>query len=145
MTQLGWADIFLDASELDFGQLFGEWSGVVTGQLRPIGASVFGDCYFERPSGAVERLNVLDGEVEHVAASFEEFSRLMNSREWQEESLLTEGVALLIERGVRRAPGQFYGFAPHPALTGRIDWKRVMPLDAIVWHSICAQSLGKSA
>lgn len=142
MRTLDWPDIFIDASELEFQRLLEQWPSVVKGPLRPIGASVFGDCFFERRSGEVERLSVLDGSVEKIADSFDEFGRLMNSREWQELCLLTEGVALLIERGINRGPGQFYAFAPHPVFTGKIDWGRVMPMDAIIWHSICAQSIG---
>jgi hypothetical protein len=84
---------------------------------------------------------VLEGGVHHAAATFEEFRLLMNTPKWQESMLLTQGVALLAERGIARGSQQFYGFAPHPSLAGRIDWARVMPLDAIVWHSICAQIL----
>ena len=65
----------------------------------------------------------------------------MNSVSGQEENLLTQGIALLHERGLRRGEGQFYAFAPHPALVGKIDWKRVMSMDARVWHSIYAQIL----
>jgi hypothetical protein len=142
MPPLSWSDIFTDASALPFQRLLEQWSGTVAGQLRPIGASAFGDLFFERPSGEIERLDVLEGGVHHVADSFDDFSRLMNSREWQEDNLLTQGVALLSERQIIRGPGQFYGFAPHPAFTGKIDWGRVMPVDAVVWHSLCAQALG---
>lgn len=90
---------------------------MVVGRLRPIGASAFGDLFFERPSGEVERLDVLEGGVHPVANSFDDFSSLMNLRDWQESSLLTQGVALLSEREIVRGPGQFYGFAPHPAFT----------------------------
>ena len=145
MTQLSWPDIFIDASELNFGALLAEWPGAVAGPLGPIGASAFGDLYFQRSAGNVERLGALEGGVHPVADSFEAFQRLMNNPHWQESNLLTSGVALLHERGVHRGAGQFYGFAPHPALTGRIDWSRVMPLDAVVWHSICSQTLGARA
>ena len=69
----------------------------------------------------------------------------MNSREWQTANLLTEGVALLLERGITRTQNQFFAFAPHPAFTGKIDWGRVMPMDAEIWHSICAQTLDTPA
>lgn len=145
MTQLSWPDIFVDASALDFGRLLGFWPHTVSGQLRPIGASAFGDLFFERPSGHVERLDVLEGGVHPVAPNFDEFSKLMNTPNWQESSLLTQGVALLVERGVSRAPAQFFAFAPHPAFTGKIDWSRVMSMDAEIWHSICAQVLDAPA
>ncbi|WP_332708384.1 hypothetical protein [Novilysobacter longmucuonensis] len=130
---------------MDFGALLAEWPQVVAGPLGPIGASAFGDLFFQRQDGAVERLDVLEGGVHLVADNFEAFQRLMNDPQWQETNLLTSGIALLYERGVRRGPGQFYGFAPHPALTGRIEWGHVMPLDALVWHSVCSQTLSSPA
>ncbi len=145
MSSLTWADLFVDASHLDFDRLLLQWPGMVVGQIRPIGASVFGDLFFERRSGEVEKLDVLEGGVHPVAESFEQFSSLMNSVDWQERNLLSNGVALLKEKGIARATGQFFGFAPHPAFTGRIDWATVMPLDAAVWISICAQSVGAEA
>lgn len=77
-----------------------------------------------------------------VVESFQHLTAMMNFREWQEENLLSHGVALLKERGVSRGPGQFCGFAPHPTFIGKADWAKVLPFDAVVWNSICAQSLG---
>lgn len=141
MTSLTWNDIFIDATQLDFTQLLLEWPGMATGHIRPIGASVFGDLFFELKTGEVQKLDVLEGGVHTAAESFQQFTSLMNLQEWQEQNLLTQGVALLKERGVPRGPSQVFGFAPHPALTGKIDWSTVMTLDAAVWNSICAQSL----
>ncbi|WP_139140346.1 hypothetical protein [Variovorax boronicumulans] len=141
MSSLTWDDLFVDAEHLDFSKLLTEWPGVVTGQIGPIGASAFGDLFFERRSGEVEKLDVLEGGVQLIAPTREEFATLMNAQHWQEQHLLSNGVALLKDRGVLRSAGQFFGFAPHPVFTGKIDWSSVMPLDAIVWNSICAQSL----
>ena len=145
MSTLSWEDLFVDARRLDFSALLAEWPGLINGPIRPIGASVFGDLFFERKSGEVEKLDVLEGGVHRVAANSEEFAALMNSVEWQRTNLLSEGAALLKETGVSRGPDQFFGFAPHPALSGTIVWSSVMPLDFIVWNSICAQSLAAHA
>lgn len=145
MSQLSWEDLFTDASHLDFERLFAEWPGLVSGSVRPIGASAFGDLFFERRTGGVEKLDVLEGGLHPVAASFEEFSNLMNSADWQKVHLLSNGVALLKDKGVSKTQAQFFGFAPHPSLAGKIVWSSVLPLDAIVWHSICAQTLGGPA
>jgi hypothetical protein len=145
MAKLTWADIFVDASALNGPALFERWPGTVQGRVALIGASAFGDLFFHRPDGSVHRLDVLEGGVGQVAATFNEFSRCMNTPEWQQRNLLADGVALLVERGVSRGSAQFYGFAPHPLLTGKIDWQRVMALDAVVWHSICAQVLDGNA
>jgi hypothetical protein len=141
MNSLTWNDLFVDASLLDFNALLAEWPGLVVGQIRPIGASAFGDLFFERRSGDVVKLDVLEGGLHSIAADFKQFSELMSSPDWQEQHLLSQGVALLKEKGVSRAPNQFFGFVPHPAFVGKIDWSRVMPLEARVWNSICAQTL----
>jgi hypothetical protein len=68
----------------------------------------------------------------------------MNSEDWQKAHLLSNGVALLKDKGVSKTQAQFFGFAPHPSFAGKIVWSSVLPLVAIVWHSICAQTLGQS-
>lgn len=141
MNPLTWNDLFVDASLLDFNALLSEWPGLVVGEIRPIGASVFGDLFFERRSGEVMKLDVLEGGLHAVATTFQQFADLMNSPDWQEQQLLSQGVALLKEKGISRGPAQFFGFAPHPSLVGKIDWSRVMPFDVNVWNSICAQTL----
>lgn len=141
MRRLSWSDIFTDASALNFAELLAYWPNTVSSRVSPIGASAFGDLYFQRPDGSVECLDVLEGGTHLVAASQEDFATLMNSREWQESNLLTEGVALLLERGLARGPEQFFAFAPHPSFVGKIDWSRVMTLDSAIWHSICSQAL----
>lgn len=122
MTKLTWADIFVDASALKGAALFEQWPNTVQGRVALIGASAFGDVFFHRPDGSVHRLDVLEGGVNRVAVTFDEFSGCMNVPEWQQRDLLTDGVALLLERGLFRGSAQFYGFAPHPSFTGKIDW-----------------------
>ncbi len=141
MRKITWQDIFSDASILNFQELLKQWPKTVSGQLRPIGASAFGDLFFQRPNGNVERLDVLEGGTHFVAENHEEFGKLMNSPKWQEANLLTEGVVLLLDKNITRGEGEFFGFTPHPAFTGKIDWAQAIPLDALVWHGICAQAL----
>jgi hypothetical protein len=142
MNQLTWNDLFVDASLLNFNALLSEWRGLEVGEIRPIGASAFGDLFFERRSGEVMKLDVLKGGVHPIAPNFQKFEELMNCPEWQEQHLLSPGVALLKENGVSRGLSQFFGFAPHPSFLGKIDWSGVIPLNAFVWNSICAQTLG---
>lgn len=141
MAKITWADIFIDAANLDFVSLLALWPLTVTGSLRPIGASVFGDLFFERQSGQIEKLDVLEGGVRVVANNMTAFRTLMNTVTWQESELLRQGIALLQERGLVRLSNQFFALAPHPALVGKIDWNCAITMDSKVWHSICAQLL----
>jgi len=67
MLTLTWADLFIEEPLLDVGRLLRLWPRTVGDVLRPIGMSAFGDIYFERPRGQVERLDVLEGGVHCVA------------------------------------------------------------------------------
>jgi hypothetical protein len=145
MTKLTWPDIFIDASQLDMQGLLANWPKTIFGRMRPLGCSAFGDLYFERENGQIERLDLFEGGIHLVAADMNDFDQKMNSQEWQEANLLTEGICLLKEKGIERGVNQFYGFTPHPALTGRINWASAVALDANVWHAICAQILDNNA
>ena len=142
---LSWSDIFLQGQEFDFQRLLAEWSPLVGGRLQPIGMSAFGDLYFLRPDGAVHVLDVLEGAVRLVAESQTAFGACMNSKEWQDANLMPEVVWQLQQRGLVRGHGQVFGFAPHPAFAGKIAPETALALDAIVWHSICSQSVGPRA
>jgi hypothetical protein len=141
MNSLTWNDLFVDASHLDINAMLLEWPGLIFEEIRPIGASAFGDLFFERTSGEVDKLDVLEGGLHRVADNFQQFSGFMNAPEWQEHHLLSQGVALLKEKGICRDQNQFFGFAPHPSFMGKIDWSKVVILDAVVWNSICAQTM----
>lgn len=145
MIQLSWRDLFTDDPSLNLARLVEMWPNTIQGQLRPIGMSAFGDLFFERRDGRIERLDVLEGGTSEVARSAAEFSESMNTVTWQEQFLLSQGVALLTERGVRRNPNQCFAFAPHPSFVGKLDWERVVLMDAPVWHSICSQLLDGSS
>lgn len=141
MAELDWDHLFVDAAQLDIRRIIAPWYDLVQGPIRPIGMSMFGDVYFDRGDDVVSRIDVLEGGVVPVAASFDEFTRLMNAPDWAHDALLIDGVALLHDRGLVPGPGECYGFAPHPIVTGAISWDHTVVLSAAVWHSICAQSL----
>ena len=131
MSQLSWTDLFTDASHLDFKRLLGLWPKTVSGSVVPIGASAFGDLFFQGPLGDVEKLDVLEGGVHYAASSFDEFKSLMNSRYWRDVNLLTHGVGLARSKGLSRRQSQFFGFAAHPSSSGKINWASMMPMDAV--------------
>jgi len=126
---------------MDFGRLLAMWPKTISGSLVPIGASAFGDIFFQRPAGNVEKLDVLVGGVHHAASNYDEFKSLMNSRYWRDTNLLTGGVHLTRSKGVSRKKSQFLGFAAHPSISGRIDWGLAIPMDAADWHAVCAKTL----
>lgn len=117
----------------------------VGGRIAPIFMSKFGDWFLRRPDGGTDELSVIEGTYSSVAFTPEEFTRLVNTQEWQEKHLLSFQVAQLHERGIIPAAGQCYAFTPHPAWVGRIDLERVMLMDIGVWQHICAQLFQSAA
>ena len=136
---LSWSDLFIEDPSVDFGRIFSCWPQHELGRVRPIGLSAFGDCYFEREDGSVLVLDPLEGAIRQVAPSVAEFQQLMNSPQWQAQNLMPSLVAALLSRGLARGATQVFGFAPHPAFTGKLSAEHAMPLDAVVWHSICSE------
>ncbi len=137
---LTWDDLLIQKlSESDVRTWLGYWSGMTSGKVAPVFMSKFGDWFLRRPDGSTDELSVIEGTYSAVASTPEDFTRLVNTLEWQEEHLLSIQVAQLHERGIIPQAGQCYAFAPHPMLTGRIDIEQVMLMDIGAWQSICAQ------
>jgi len=150
MPRLTWDDLLVQEMTADqFRDWMSPWFGVISGRMAPAFMSKFGSWFLRRPGGHVEMLDVLTGQVERVADSYEVFMREVNEQWWRETYLFSELVYQLHEAGKAPGPGQCYALAPHPALGGpnpangdAIDPRFVMVSDVLVWQSICAQSLG---
>ena len=136
---LSWADLFIEDPMVDFARIFACWPQYNFSLIRPIGLSVFGDCYFETDDGTVHVLDPIERNIREVAPSTTDFAPLMNSAQWQDANLMPAVVAAILSQGISRGAVQVFGFAPHPAITGRIVSEQAIALDAVVWHSICSQ------
>jgi hypothetical protein len=141
MTQLSWTDLIIEPiAPEDAKAWLTNWAPWIQGRVSPLFMSKFGDWFLRRTDGGTDELSVIEGTYKKIASSPGEFTTLVNSQKWQEEHLLSFHVLKLHERGVVPTPKQCYGFAPHPALTGRIELDRVMLFDIRVWQYICAQT-----
>lgn len=139
-SNLTWDDLLIQPiSESDARTWLGYWPGMVDGRVSPVFMSKFGDWFLRRPDGSTDELSVIEGTYSKIASTPEEFASLVNTQLWQEQHLLSIQVAQLHERGIVPHAGQCYAFAPHPALTGRIDIAQVMLMGIGVWQHICAQ------
>jgi hypothetical protein len=111
---------------------------------RPSFMSKFGDWYLRLPDGATDELSVVEGTYNRIASAPEEFAALVNSREWQEDHLMSLQVLELHSRGLVPGPNHCYAFAPHPTVVGRIDLDQAMLMDIGAWQHICADLLLKT-
>ena len=142
--RLSWDDLLIQNLQLEeCARWLRYWSGWVTGRIHPMYMSKFGDWFLRHPNGATSELSVIEGTVRQVASTSEEFDTLLNSREWQEEHLLSLLVLTLHERDIVPAAGECYGFAPHPALLGKINLDHVLITKIGAWQAFCAQMFAK--
>src|ERR1700759_1807699 len=129
--KLTWDDLIIQNISMEDAQRWIEpWSAHLEGQFAPMCMSKFGDWFLRRPDGSTDELSVIEGTLQRVALTPEEFMANVDRVDWQEEHLLSFHVAQLHERGLIPGAGECYGFAPHPILTGRIDLNlaRIMTL-----------------
>lgn len=149
MSRVTWDDLLIrDLNPDECREWLAPWSWLVGGRLAPEFLNKFGSWFLRRPEGHVEMLDVLNGTLETVADSYEEFIALVNDPPWQEIYLLSELVYQLHLRGAVPGQGQCYALAPRPAIGGpnptagdSIDPRSVMVMEIGVWQSLCSQLL----
>ncbi len=141
--RLTWPELFSNRPALDYSRIFGEWSPWIVAdyQIAPIGMSALGSLFFAKPDESIQCLDPIRGEIRRVASDFGQFQSNMNSEAWQIENLHSAFVAKIVATGLQREPTQCYALAPHPNFTGGLSLEsNVVVVDAVVWHSVCAQS-----
>ena len=139
--RLTWQDLFIETIPDEISaQCLKEWDFLLNGRFAVIGMSRFGDWFLRRPDGSTDELSVIDGTLQRIANTPDEFALLMNEPQWQEEHLLSWLVLQLYQKEMIPKPDQSYGFAPHPVFVGRLEPSSVMILSVPVWQTICAQT-----
>jgi hypothetical protein len=137
--KLTWNDLLIEDTSLNHLELMEDWRWLLQGQFRVVAGSMFGDWFVERPEGPVEMVDAMEGSLRQLASSASEFHRLINTRENQEEWLLSELVATLHEKGLIPGARQCYAFKVPPVLGGKAESDNVHVMDLAVWVSICGQ------
>ena len=130
--------LFASPSHDDIERSLACWP-LVSGRLKPHAVSAFGDVFYQRPDGAIHRLDPLEGIVTVAATSAEQFNDLLKDKDWLDGNLMPELINLAMERGITRDPHQVFAFAPHPVFTGALRVEQMMPMDLPVWHGIASQ------
>jgi hypothetical protein len=139
--KLTWDDLIIQGiAGKDIQDWIAPWSHLLAGKFSLVFVSKFGDWFLRRPDGSTDELSVIEGTLQRITATPEEFVEIVNQTEWQERHLLSYHVAQLHERGLIPGVGECYGFAPHPILTGRIDFDTARIMTIPVWQYIAAQS-----
>jgi len=105
----------LAESSLD---LLTEWRWLLGGHARLVGWSSSGDLFVADARGAVSRLDTGVGDLELVAASGDEFRRVLSDTERAQDLLLLSVVQEFEQHHGALRPGECLGFTTLPILGG---------------------------
>ena len=106
--------------------------------LRPVLVTVFADVILQGPDG-YWWLDTMEGNLSCEWGSADELNQALATPEGQDTYLLGGLAHGAQARGLERAPGQVYVFAPPPVLSGSFDLANVMAMDLTVALSLSGQ------
>jgi hypothetical protein len=99
--------------------VLGDWRWLVGDDAEPLLLTAMGDMFIRRPSsGEISFLDALEGSVESVATSYEDWKERLCDDENLQRWFLPDLVDELRQRGMVLAPGQCYSPIHPPVLGG---------------------------
>jgi hypothetical protein len=134
-------DYLIDHSGFDWKELLGSWEWLLEDDMEvaPWLMNRFGDLFFVDELGAVNWLNISDGELTEVASCEEEFLEILedsnDADDWFLMSLTDEAVAA----GKSLSRGQCYGFKTLPVLDGEFDIANILVVSVADYWRYCGQ------
>ena len=133
-------DLSTDFRNLDRAGLLEDWQWLTGHELLPILVTVVGNAFLQNShDGTVHFLDTVEGTLELVAGSKEEFSSLLSSHEFVLERFSVDLIAPLIEQGLRPGPGRVLSFKTPPVLGGEYDAANLEAADIEVHFSVLGQ------
>lgn len=140
--QLTWDDILIQELKPEvLKDCLSKWSFLLKGDWAFRAMSKFGDWFLENTEGNIYELSVIEGTFNLIAYCYEDFIKLLNNPEWQEDHLLSFMVGDLHEKGIFTNNNKIYGFAPHPLITQQINIEHIMVLELSAWQEICSKTV----
>lgn len=126
-------------SDQDIEKLLPQWSWLVPPNTTPLFISAFGDWVFGHPDGSLSVLSLLEGTLETVANSAEDYNRLNKSPEWCDEIFIASWYPIALENGIVPKEGECIGWTIHPILGGEFSVQNLQIFDMSVYQSLMCQ------
>ena len=127
------------ASEVNARDALNDWVWLLNKPLKPIFLSKFGDWFFFNAQGAVEMLDMIEGQLRVVAASDSEFNALCKTPEKQSEWFLDGRLYRMHNDGLELSSGQCFGFKLAPILGGKFEAENIGIFSVWLYNSLCSQ------
>lgn len=111
-------DLFIAPAEYAGLDLLAEWRWIVPAEFVVHRVGLFGDSFLIAPDGVVFFLDFLEGDLIASAPHVESMMAQLHCPDAQRHWLSSDWVAMARESGLRREPGQCYGWKIAPILGG---------------------------
>ena len=137
--RITWKELTVSPDGVDLDGLLSEWRWLADESFQPVVISVLGDLFLRHHDGRIFWLSAGWGQLSEVAASAEEFERLMVQPENASEWFVPQLVGDILGSGQRLAPGQCFGYKVPPVLGGQVEPGNFEPTDLQVHFGILGQ------
>ncbi|MBY7859100.1 DUF1851 domain-containing protein [Vibrio fluvialis] len=132
-------EFFSKPSENEVSTLLPQWSWLVTANSTPLFLTAFGDWVFGNTDGSISVLSVLEGTLEKVANSGQEFNQLNKSADWCDEIFIASWYPIALENGLVPSRGECIGWQVHPIIGGDFSVNNLKIFSMAVYQSLMAQ------
>jgi hypothetical protein len=134
-----WNELTVSPDGLDLDGLLTEWRWLANEWFQPVVITALGDLFLRHDDGRIFWLEAGWGRLTEVAASAEEFKRLMVQPENANEWFALQLVGNLLTSGIRLGPGECFGYKVPPVLGGEVNLNNFEPTDLQVHFGILGQ------
>lgn len=137
--RITWNELTISPNGVDLDGLLSEWRWLVDESFHPVVISTLGDLFLRHEDGCIFWLDAGWGQLTEVAASAEEFKRLMVQPENANEWFIPQLIGDILTSGQGLRPGECFGYKVPPVLGGEIEPDNFEPTDLQVHLSILGQ------
>lgn len=133
-------DLTVSFSHLNREGLLSEWQWLIGADKLPILLTASGDAFVQDINdGSVHILNTVEGDLQRIADSMDEFRLCLTDREFVGSHFSVQMVGDLRSLGCVLQRGQIYSFKHPPALGGEFDTGNIEVTDIEVHFSVSGQ------
>lgn len=137
--RITWNELTVSRDDVELDGLMSEWRWLADEAFQPVVISALGDLFLRHEDGRMFWLDAGWGQLTEVAASAEEFKRLMVQPENTDAWFAPQLVGDLFAGGKRLGPGECFGYKIPPVLGGKIEPDNFEPTDLQVHFGILGQ------
>jgi hypothetical protein len=139
LRNITWDDLTINNGLADCKVIYADWNWLLTGIIRPLMISKFGDMFFQRQNGCIYFLDTLEGTVSDICDSEDEFEVYINQVENIEKYLLSDFVYELVNSNQIPNESECYSFLVPPVLGGKIGIDNISIMNLAVSMSLLGQ------